>query len=125
MVSQSVLANSGFNLIHPADLSAMLEKKAAPISIFDANTPDFRAKNGVIPGALLLASSKSYDPAKTLPADKNSQLVFYCANEQCMASHAAAERAVKAGYAHVAVLADGMLGWNAWKTSGKTNSKTN
>ncbi len=53
---------------------------AAGAAFFDANTEDFRKKNGKVPGATLLASSSRYDVAATLPADKNKQLVFYCSS---------------------------------------------
>jgi hypothetical protein len=44
----------------------------------DANTEDFRKSNGKVPGAVLLASYREYDPARVLPADKERPLVFYC-----------------------------------------------
>ena len=81
------------------------------LAFFDANTPDFRQKNGIIPGATLLTSASGYDVAKELPAAKDSKLVFYCANTKCMASHEAAKRAAGAGYTDVTVLSDGLLGW--------------
>lgn len=100
-----------FKLIHVSDLNGMLKEKDAKVAIFDANTDDTRKKDGIIPGAKLLSSSKKYDTAKMLPSDKSTHLVFYCANEKCMASHAAADRAVHAGYKEVAVLSDGIQGW--------------
>jgi len=104
-------ADQGFKLIHVADLAQMLKDSSQPVHVLDANNADFRAREGVIPGATLLPESHDYDVAKVLPQDKASTLVFYCANTKCMASHAAAERAVKAGYTHVDVLADGLQGW--------------
>lgn len=83
-------------------------KQAQPI---DANGAETRAKFGVIPGATLLTSAGSFDPAKELPAAKGSKLVFYCANERCTASHQAALRAIGAGYTDVSVLPDGIKGW--------------
>jgi len=105
----SAAADQGFKLIHVADLAQML-KDSTPPHVLDANNAEFRAKEGVIPGATLLPESHDYSVA-LLPKDKDTTLVFYCANTQCMASHAAAERAVKAGYPHVDVLADGLQGW--------------
>ena len=46
-----------------------------------------------------------------LPADKSKQLVFYCANTQCGASHEAAEKAITAGYTNVKVMPEGIAGW--------------
>lgn len=101
-----------------ADLSQ--KQQGAKITVLDANRPEFRAKHGVIPGAVLLTSARQYDIAKELPADKSSQLVFYCANNACRASEMAAGRALEAGYTNVAVLPEGLLGW---KKAGKATEE--
>lgn len=105
--------NEGFQLIHVADLEKAM---AGQVYVFDANNETTRKKDGVIPGAKPLASVTHYDAAAVLPADKNAQVVFYCANTSCMASHEAAKVAVKAGYKNVNVMADGIEGW---KKAGK------
>jgi rhodanese-related sulfurtransferase len=92
------------------DLDAMLA--AGACETFDANSKATRERQGVIPGAKLLADHDSY-PLSVLPADKAETLVFYCANEQCGASHKAAARAVIAGYTDVKVLPAGIAGWKA------------
>ncbi len=76
----------------------------------DANGNQLRKDVGVIPGAVLLTDYEAYS-VKELPEDKTTPLVFYCANEQCDASHIAAKRARSAGYARVHVLAAGIMGW--------------
>ena len=98
-----------FQLISITELSKL--QKANLVHVFDANDEKTRAKYGVIPGAVLLSSYRQFDVAKVLPATKTDKVVFYCANIECMASHAAAERAVGAGYTNVAVLPDGIMGW--------------
>jgi rhodanese-related sulfurtransferase len=103
--------DSGFRLIHSQELASMMAKPNSKVMVFDANSPDTRQEEGVIPGAHLLASSGHYDVATTLPPDKNTPIVFYCHDTLCMASHAAARRAVKAGYKNVSVMADGIVGW--------------
>lgn len=102
-----------FTLASVAEVSTLVTKKDAKAAIFDANDSEFRAREGVLPGAKLLTSFNEYDVAKELPAAKDTQLVFYCANSRCQASHMAARRAVDAGYAHVAVMGEGLLGWKA------------
>jgi rhodanese-related sulfurtransferase len=87
-----------------------LTKDKKPFAIFDANGKSTREAQGVIPTAVLLPSSSSYDLA-LLPKDKATPTVFYCANERCMASHAAAKRALEAGYTDVSVLSAGIAGW--------------
>lgn len=102
-----------------AELASLTkDKKATPI---DANSKQTREKDGVIPGAVMLTSSSQYE-LKELPADKASKLVFYCANQKCGASHAAAKRAMENGYTDVAVLPDGIAGW---KSAGQATSKPN
>lgn len=94
------------------------KKKFTPV---DANGKSTRDNQGVIPGAILLTSSGSYD-VKELPADKANKLVFYCANESCGASKQAAMKAVMAGYTDVAVLPEGIVGW---KKAGQATAKPN
>jgi hypothetical protein len=72
--------NDNIKKIHVADLVALMHDPDAHVIIYDVNLDDTRAKYGVIPGAKLLNSPDKYDIAKTLPADKNAKLVFYCTN---------------------------------------------
>jgi hypothetical protein len=69
-----------FQIIHVADLTKLTAEPSATVQIFDANHYSTREKYGVIPGAHLLSSYDNYDVAKELPADKNTKLVFYCAD---------------------------------------------
>jgi rhodanese-related sulfurtransferase len=118
--TKTTTKEENFKLIHVTDLAPLVKEHAANLYVFDANNDDTRKKDGIIPGAKLLTSSSKYDIAKTLPEKKDSKLVFYCANTQCMASHAAANRAAKAGYTDVSVMADGIQGW---KTAGEPTEK--
>ena len=102
-----------------ADVASWTKSKTAiPV---DANGKETRSSQGVIPGAVLLTSSSTYD-VKELPADKNSKLVFYCANQKCSASESAAKRAMENGYTNVAVLPEGIAGW---KQAGQPTAKPN
>jgi rhodanese-related sulfurtransferase len=94
-------------------------KQATPV---DANGDKTRTNEGVIPGAILLTSSMNFNAAKELPANKDSQLVFYCASEKCGASKQAARKAIDAGYTNVAVMPAGITGW---KKAGQPTSKPN
>lgn len=72
--------DQGFKIIHVSDLAAMMAKPGSKVMVFDANPPDVRETEGIIPGAHLLPSSSHYDVATELPPDKNTPLVFYCHN---------------------------------------------
>ena len=76
----------------------------------DANGDATRKKMGVVPGAILLTDSDEFKPGE-LPSDKSKELVFYCANTQCGASHHAAAKALTAGYTNVKVMPEGIAGW--------------
>lgn len=99
-------------------------QKAGTAKPVDANGQKTRSENGVVPGAILLTSATQYEPSKELPAQKDAQLVFYCAGTKCSASHQAAEKAISAGYTNVAVLPEGIKGWKAagQKTATPPNS---
>jgi rhodanese-related sulfurtransferase len=79
------------------------------VAVFDVNVESTRNHVGVVPGAQLLDDTDA--DLKRMPADKGTTLVFYCANTYCSASEDAAQRALSAGYAHVAVMVDGVYGW--------------
>jgi rhodanese-related sulfurtransferase len=90
------------------ELDKLLASKAC--RAVDANGEGTRKKLGVIPGAVLLSDYDTFNPSE-LPADKATPLVFYCANENCGASHEAAGKARHAGHQDVRVLPDGIAGW--------------
>jgi len=78
--SHTASSKEALKEIRVADLVAMRAAPGSRVAIFDANQPDFRTKNGVIPGAKLLSNFHKYDVAKELPADRSTPLVFYCAD---------------------------------------------
>lgn len=121
----SAMAADSFKLIHVEQLDQMLKATDAKVQVLDANSADTRNLAGVIPGAKLLSSSSKFDVSAELPADKNTTLVFYCANTKCTASHDAAKRATAAGYKNVDVMVDGIQGWvKAGKPVEKPAAKT-
>ena len=79
-VAVAAEAGEKFQLIEVPQLESLQKDSRTQVTVLDANEPDVREKNGVIPGAKLLSSFNHYDIQKELPADKNSPLVFYCTN---------------------------------------------
>jgi len=98
------------------EVEHLVQDKSA--TLLDANDADTRKEYGVVPGAVLLASSKDY-PLSVLPATKSDKLVFYCGGTQCRASDKAAARAASAGYSNVSVMRAGIRGW---KDAGQATS---
>lgn len=70
-----------FRLIEVPELEALQKDTRHPVTVLDANDAEFRAQNGVIPGAKLLSSFEGYDVKKELPPDTGTPLVFYCSNK--------------------------------------------
>ncbi len=82
---------------------------AGSLHVYDANREEtFRAAH--VPGAVWVGHELS---ASVLPADHAASLVFYCANEQCGASHQVASMATEAGYSNVSVMPAGIAGWQS------------
>jgi hypothetical protein len=69
-----------FRLIEVPELESLQKDSKRPVTVLDANEPEFRQQNGVIPGARLLSSFDKFDVSKELPADRDAPLVFYCAD---------------------------------------------
>lgn len=110
---QTAAAKPEVQMLTVDQLAAKLEtskKTKAALAIFDANSAETRASKGIIPTAVLLPSSSSYDLA-LLPKNKADDVVFYCAAEKCGASKTAAKKALSAGYTSVHVLPAGIAGW--------------
>jgi len=75
-----VEGDSGFKIIHVQDLASMMTKPRSKVMVFDANPPEVREEEGIIPGARMLSSDDDYDVVSTLPPDQHTPIVFYCHN---------------------------------------------
>jgi len=106
--SAAALPADDLTFITVDDVDAHITKGTA--QAVDANNPTTRAHEGVVPGAVLLTDSDSFALTE-LPTDKAKELVFYCANTHCGASHHAASKAIAAGYTNVKVMPEGIAGW--------------
>ena len=96
----------GLKGISPADLHRRMQ--AEPITAVDVNARQSWL-NARVPGAMNL-DPVGYDE-KSLPADKDSLLVFYCSNPLCRKAPNAARRAKQMGYRNVHVMSAGISGW--------------
>lgn len=115
-IQESAIEDESVKEISVQDVQKFVQAKAPNVAIVDANNDEARKDAGVVPGAILLSSYNQYAVTE-LPKDKNTTLVFYCYNSYCQASHAAALRAIGAGYKDARVMKAGIVGWN--KLSGK------
>jgi len=67
-----------FQLIGVNDLARMMADPNAHVHVYDADGPQVRHSEGMIPGARPLTSDSHYDVATELPSNKSARLVFYC-----------------------------------------------
>lgn len=104
--SSTSKSDSAVKIVTPVELSKLRETTPGMV-ILDAN-PKKIFDAGHVPGARFMPDDRS-----ALPADKNALVVFYCYNETCGASHAAAKDAIAAGYTNVARMSAGIEGWKA------------
>ena len=79
--------------------------------IIDSRPRERKYDKGHIPGAVSIPDSKFDTMSDKLPADKNSQLIFYCGGLKCMLSHKSAFKAEKMGYINIKVYAEGYPDW--------------
>lgn len=85
-------------------------EKGEPLVLIDAR-PLNKFLEGAIPGALSIPDSVGDARMGLLPADKKSEIVYYCGGFDCKLSHSSAVRAKKAGYATVKVYEAGYPAW--------------
>lgn len=97
-----------FTIVSVDDVARHVDAHDGAIALFDANSRETYDTHHV-PGATWV----HYDSvtADVLPTDHAASLVFYCGNEECTASHTAAEAAAALGYTNVAVMGAGIQGW--------------
>lgn len=83
------------------------------VMIIDSRPAARQYDPGHISGAVNIPDSQFDKMVDKLPADKATQLVFYCGGLECMLSHNSAFKAEKLGYTNIKVYADGMPDWKA------------
>jgi rhodanese-related sulfurtransferase len=106
--SESTEAAPRFAIVTVDQVASRVEAHDARLAVFDANNQETFAEHHV-PGAHWVDYHTV--SAAELPADHATSLVFYCANEQCSASHHAADAAIDLGYSDVSVMGGGIQGW--------------
>jgi len=92
----------------------VLEGSKTPFILVDAR-PTVKYQQAFIPGAISLPKAEFELKKGILPADKSTQLIFYCGGYACKLSHKSAEAALAIGYTNVNVFA---AGEPVWKEAG-------
>ncbi len=103
----AIPARAEIGVIDPTRLNAMLSSGSAPTVVDVRGASDFA--KGHIPGALNVA----YNAIERAGLAKDTELVFYCGNDQCPLSHLAARTLEPLGYKKLIVLGGGLSAWEA------------
>ena len=86
------------------------------IAMIVDSRPLLKYNNGTIPGAMNIPWPQFDKMQGLLPADKNTQLIFFCGGLKCDLSHKSAKAAKNLGYTDVRVYAEG---YPVWKKKSK------
>lgn len=98
----------------PAVAGAYIKKRIdekASYTLVDSRPSRVVNKNGMIPTAINISDSQFDKHVAELPADKATELVFYCGGLQCPLSGNSAEKARKLGYTNVKTYPLGHPDW--------------
>ncbi len=101
---ESVWVSTGY-------IKMLLNDRERVALIVDAR-PQIKYLEGTVPGAINLPFQEWDKRVGMLPADKKTQLIFFCGGLKCDLSYKSAAKARELGYSDVRVYAEG---WPAWK----------
>jgi rhodanese-related sulfurtransferase len=81
------------------------------IALVVDSRPTLKYNNGTVPGAMNIPWPQFDKMKGLLPADKATQLIFFCGGLKCNLSHKSADAAKALGYTDVRVFAEGYPKW--------------
>ena len=95
--------------VSAAHVRKLIDEKADYVLI--DSRPKRVADKGMIPTAINISDTEFDKQVGKLPADKATQLVFYCGGLECVLSDKSAEKARKLGYTNVVTYPEGYPEW--------------
>jgi len=101
--------------VSPQYIKMILNDPKRVALIVDAR-PALKYNGGTIPGALNIPFPQFALMQGMLPADKNTEIIYFCGGFKCNLSHKSAQAAQALGYTNVKTFA---AGWPAWKHASK------
>jgi rhodanese-related sulfurtransferase len=99
-----------YRIVDTDELKKLLETATQGLVVVDArNQEEYQEVH--IKNAINIPVKKFEDYSHLLPADKSTQIVFYCNGVKCGKSKKAANKALEMGYRNVLVYAEGLPVW--------------
>ena len=100
---------SGLVSVSAAHIKKLIDEKAA-YALIDAR-PKRVADKGMIPTSINISDTEFDKQIDKLPADKATQLIYYCGGLECVLSDKSADKARKLGYTNVVTYPEGYPEW--------------
>ncbi len=113
------LKNGHIGAVSVPFIKKLMDEKA-PMTLIDSRPKERKFDKGHIPGAINIPDLQFDKMVDRLPANKASQLYFYCEGLSCKLSSDSATKAVKLGYTSVKVVPDGYPAWEKLYGPGPT-----
>ena len=104
------VAKGEFGAVAGAYVKKLIDEKASYMLV-DSRPKRVVDKDGMIPTAVHISDSEFDKHTDKLPADKATELIFYCGGLECPLSPNSAEKARKLGYTNVKTYALGHPDW--------------
>ncbi|MBE0614894.1 MAG: rhodanese-like domain-containing protein [Burkholderiales bacterium] len=104
------VAKGEFGAVAGAYIKKLIDEKAG-YALVDSRPARTVKKEGIIPTAVNISDSEFDKHTDKLPADKATELIFYCGGLACPLSHKSAEKARALGYTNVKTYALGHPDW--------------
>ncbi len=104
------VAKGEFAAVAGAYVKKLIDEKASYMLI-DSRPKRVADKDGIIPTAINISDSEFDKNTDKLPADKETELIFYCGGLECPLSPNSAAKARKLGYTNVKTYALGHPDW--------------
>ena len=106
------VAKNEFGAVAGAYVKKLIDEKASYLLV-DSRPKRVVDKDGMIPTAVHISDSEFDKHIDKLPADKATELIFYCGGLECPLSHNSAEKARKLGYTNIKTYNLGHPDWLA------------
>lgn len=104
------VAKGEFGAVAGAYVKKLIDEKASYMLV-DSRPKRVVDKDGMIPTAVNISDSEFDKHTDKLPADKSTELIFYCGGLECPLSPNSAAKARKLGYTNVKTYALGHPNW--------------
>jgi rhodanese-related sulfurtransferase len=104
------VAKGEFAAVAGAYVKKLIDEKAS-YTLVDSRPKRVVDKDGIIPTAVHISDSEFDKHTDKLPADKATELIFYCGGLECVLSGNSAQKARKLGYTNVKTYALGHPDW--------------